>query len=300
MSRRGRNNDGAAFEQLLAAVALTRRSGVGAATFKALVARFGSPARALAAHDPTATSRGGQGRAPKAALDETWVAALARLPKDVRYTYLGSEDYPAQLAFAPEPPPYLFRKGILWPLPALAVAVVGPRRASREGQAFARELASRLAARGVAVVSGGAPGIDASAHQGALDVGGPTVMVAATGIDRVYPRTTAYLREVVERRGCVMTELLPGAPPRRGFFPTRNRILVGLCQATVVVEGELRSGTWSSAAHAFKLGRPVFAWTSDLGLGQLSEHLVARGATLLRSPDASPVLEAASARTPGT
>jgi DNA processing protein len=279
--------------QFLAAIRLSRRPGVGARRFAALVDECGDPAGALAVAQPPDLFAG----AGKAPLDDEIAGVEAYLERGGQGVYYGAPDYPPALRRIPEPPPYLFRRGPLWPLPPAAVAIVGRREASPAGRVFAWKLASTLAQRGVVVVSGGALGIDAAAHQGALAANGRTALVTATGIDVCYPPAGKALFDAVAARGCLLTELLPGAPPRRDFFPTRNRIIAGLAQALVVVEGRLRSGTYSTWRQMAKLRRPIFAWVDapDEG-GELPAAIVAAGGLLLHGPDPTAILEAVSPR----
>jgi DNA processing protein len=271
-------------EQLLAAIELSRLPGVGAARFKELVDRHGSPAIALSRTPRQVEIPGSQ---VKTSFDPELIRGLANQTG-------GAPDYPWLLRAMTEPPPYLFRRGVLWPIPPVTVAVVGPRGCTPEGTRFAYELSAGLAARGVIVVSGGAMGIDAAAHRGALEAGGYSLLVTATGVDRVYPKENAALFRGVVERGCLLTELLPGTPPRRDFFPTRNRIIVGLSEAVVVVEGRLRTGTWSSASHALRQGRPLLTWGGSPRpeLRELSNLLGERGARPLDQPDAEVVMAA--------
>lgn len=276
--------------QLRAAIELSRRPGVGAATFKELVDRYGSPSEALRAKPRQLSLNGVEG---KAALRPGQLDEAVDLPEGIGFTYYGAADYPTPLNRLSEPPPYLFRRGQLWPFSSPAVAIVGPRRCSEAGRDFARELAEGLAAREVPIVSGGALGIDTSAHEGALCAGGSTVLVTATGADRVYPKENESLFLRAQQQGCIMTELLPGTPPRRDFFPTRNRIIVGLSDAVVVVEGKLRTGTWSSASHALRQKRTLFTWSAADGGAEreLSELLEKRGAFRLTESDPEKVMK---------
>lgn len=278
-------------EQLLAAVVLSRMPGVGSVTFKELVIEHESPTRALAAHRNSRHLRheGSKGKTP---LTDAQHDALSHLPPLVKFTYMGAPDYPPKLAEIPEPAPYIFRKGPLWPLLGPSVAIVGTRRCTSRGRSVTQTLAAQLASEGVTIVSGGALGIDAAAHAGALEVKGRTVLVSATGIDLAYPLENEPLYQQIADQGCVLTELLPGTPPRGDFFPTRNRILVGLCDATLIVEGTLESGTATSARHALKLGRPLFTWPSspEMHLRELPEHLIERGAIPLSCTSAASLL----------
>lgn len=270
--------------QFLAAIDLSRLPGVGAATFKAMVDLYGSPQEALP-HIPRQLAF--PGSKEKAALTNQQHHALLNLPASIGCTYYGARDYPQLLGTLAEPPPYLFHTGSLWPLTAMMVAIVGPRHCSDEGAHFAHALAARLAEQGIVIVSGGALGIDTAAHRGALDSGGCSVLVTATGIEQIYPQENSSLFSQIVEQGCLLTELLPGTPPRRDFFPTRNRIIVGLSDAVIVVEGKLRTGTWSSASHALKQKRRLFTWTQSprAELRELPNLLLERGATALNTID---------------
>lgn len=185
------------------------------------------------------------------------IAALARagfgaLP-------VTSPEYPSRLRTLIDAPPLLFVRGEAGLLGERAVAIVGARAASMYGLGVARSLAEALAARGIAVVSGLARGIDAAAHRGALAGGGPTWAVQGCGPDIVYPAEHRRLRAEIVAGGAVLSELPPGAPPRAAFFPLRNRLISGLAELVVVVEARERSGSLITARHAADQGREVMA-----------------------------------------
>jgi DNA processing protein len=139
------------------------------------------------------------------------------------------------------------------------VAVVGTRHPSSAAERFARQLAGELAAAGVAVLSGGAIGIDAAAHRGALDVAGKTVVIAPSAFDRPYPAEHAELyREVIGAGGAHLTREPPGSSADNAKFFPRNELLVALSHALVVVEAPWRSGARNAAKYARELGRPLF------------------------------------------
>lgn len=200
------------------------------------------------------------------------VAAVARRLAGLgaQVCVAGEPGYPARLAMAwPElgAPLWLFvRGGAEGRLPegTGAVAVVGTRRPTLDGLATARELGRVLAGHGAVVVSGMARGIDQAAHQGALDVGGPTVAVLGTGLDVDYPHRDGPLREAVATAGGVVTEYRPGTKPHARNFLARNRIIAGLADATVVVEGRARSGALQTARLAGAQGREVLAVPGSL------------------------------------
>ncbi|WP_263732548.1 DNA-processing protein DprA [Cellulomonas sp. SG140] len=140
------------------------------------------------------------------------------------------------------------------------VAVVGARASTTYGERVAYDLAHGLASRGSCVASGGAYGIDAAAHRGALGAGGPTLVVLAGGVDRAYPAGNARIfEEAVGTGGALVSEVPPGSLPTKSRFLQRNRLIAALSDATVVVEAAWRSGALSSAHHAAALLRPVGA-----------------------------------------
>jgi DNA processing protein len=194
--------------------------------------------------------------------------------------------YPACLRTISDPPLVLFVRGTL-PADALAVAVVGARRAGEYGRRVARELATGLAQAGVVVVSGLAAGIDGAAHRGALDAGGPTVAVMATGLDTVYPTWHRDLAREVAQAGALVTEFPMGTPPLQRHFPQRNRIVAGLAVGVVVIEASDGSGSLITARYALDQGHEVFAVPGPIGDGRHrgSHRLIQDGAALVTSVD---------------
>lgn len=142
---------------------------------------------------------------------------------------------------------------------ARSVAVVGARSATAYGVQVAADLAAGLCQRDFTIVSGGAFGIDAAAHRGALAVDGVTLAVLAGGIDRFYPASHSRLLGEIARTGAVITEQPPGVAPIGSRFLGRNRIIAALTSGTVVVEASLRSGSLNTAGHALRIHRPVGA-----------------------------------------
>lgn len=187
-------------------------------------------------------------------------AELARAAAlGVRVLTPGAPGYPPLLAEIDDPPRALYLRGRL-DHGLRAVAVVGSRRATPYGLRTARRLAAGLARAGVVVVSGLARGIDAAAHRAALDAGGITWAVLGSGVDRVYPPEHAELAEqIAASGGAVLSELPLGGPPAARHFPMRNRVVAGLSWATVVVEGDLRSGALITARAALAQGRELLA-----------------------------------------
>ncbi len=167
-----------------------------------------------------------------------------------------------------------------------SLAVIGTRRATPRGLALARGFAKAFAADGWVIVSGLALGIDGAAHRGALEAGGRTVAVMANGIDRTYPPAHAGLRRQIDKRGCTITERPDGAPPLRYEFPRRNRLVSGMCLATIVVEAPRKSGALLTALLALDQNREVFAVPGpvDVENSRGCHHLLREGAHLLEAP----------------
>ena len=171
----------------------------------------------------------------------------------------GRADYPRLLSEIPDPPGVLFVRGAIEPADAMAVAIVGTRRATHYGKQQAERLAGGLARAGVTVVSGLARGIDAAAHRGALAAGGRTIAVLASGVLNLFPPEHEKLADEVAAHGAVVSEAAPTMPPLAGMFPQRNRIISGLSLGVIVVEAADRSGALITARHAMEQGREVFA-----------------------------------------
>jgi DNA processing protein len=203
----------------------------------------------------------------------------------MRRVHRHDDEFPAQLGVIPEPPEWLYVRGALVREDALAVAVVGSRRATEYGEGVAEGLSAQLAARGITVVSGLARGIDSAAHRGALRAGGRTIAVLGSGADVIYPPENRRLAALIERGGAVLSQFAPGTPPLPHHFPLRNRVIAGLALAVVVVEAAERSGALITARVAAELGREVMAVpgrvTSPASRG--AHALIRDGAALVES-----------------
>lgn len=261
---------------------LVRTAGIGPVTYRQLIARFGSPAAALAAV-PDLARRGG-GKAPAlwpVANAEREIAAVEKL--GARYLTVGQGLYPRLLAELEDAPPLLIVKGQLELLDRPAVAIVGARNASAAACRFARGLAHDLGRSELVVVSGLARGIDAAAHDGAMDSG--TIGCAAGGVDIFYPPENEARQRRMYEVGLVVSERPPGLEPRARDFPRRNRIIAGIAGGTVVVEAAPRSGSLITARLAAEAGREVMAVPgSPLDpRAQGCNQLIRDGATLVQS-----------------
>lgn len=196
--------------------------------------------------------------------------------------------YPALLQDTADAPPLLYAKGCVEALKRPMVAIVGSRKASHQALSHTRALAAQLAERGACIVSGLALGIDAAAHEGALEAGGVTVAVAATEPDTVYPkRHQALAQRIVDSGGAIVTEYPVNTPTLRWFFPQRNRIISGMSLGVLVTEASLPSGTLTTARHAMDQGREVMAVPGSIhNLQARGCHaLIKQGAALIENID---------------
>jgi DNA processing protein len=198
---------------------------------------------------------------------------------------LRRRELPPLLRAIHDPPKRLYLRGAgeQGLLSRVAVAVVGARACSPYGSQVARLLGRELAAAGIVVVSGLARGIDGEAHRGALETAGNTVAVLGCGIDRDYPAAHTELARKIAERSLLVSEYEPGVEPAPWRFPARNRIIAGLCAATVVVEARERSGALITADFALEEGREVFAVPGEItsALSAGTNALLRLGATPL-------------------
>jgi DNA processing protein len=249
--------------ELAAYLALAQIPGIGAARLRTLLDAFGSAVGAQIA--PACAIAGLPGFGPAAANavraagrkggDEI-LRALDRL--GARVLLPRSLEFPPLLAEIAEPPAALFVWGDVTILSRPAAAIVGSRDHTPYGTTAANLLAGGVA-RSAVVVSGMARGLDAIAHEAALEAGGTTAGVLGNGFGVVYPAANRALYERVSREGCLVTELPPGERPRVSTFPRRNRIIAGLAGVTVVVEAAVNSGALITADCALEQGRSVLA-----------------------------------------
>lgn len=196
-------------------------------------------------------------------------------------------DYPRQLRNICDAPTLLFRRGDWLPQDELAIAIVGSRRCTTYGRRQAERLAGALSRAGFTIVSGLARGIDGAAHRGALNAGGRTIAVLATGVRDIYPPEHAGLAMEIAQRGCLISELPLDQHPKPGLFPQRNRIISGMSLGVIVVEANRNSGALYTARHALEQGREVFAVPGQVDSisSQGCHDLIRDGVTLIRNAD---------------
>lgn len=200
---------------------------------------------------------------------------------------LNDDDYPELLKQTYDPPLLLFYRGDISLLNTPQLAVVGGRKASRQGLLDAEKFANELAASGFTVTSGMALGIDGAAHQGALDTHGRTIAVLGAGVDVCYPLRHRGLMERIIENGLIISEYPCGRAALAGQFPRRNRIVTGMSLGVLVIEAGLKSGSLISARLAMEQGREVFALPGSIHnpMAKGCHHLIKQGAVLTESVD---------------
>jgi DNA processing protein len=260
---------GAVGDEVVAACALSAVPGLGATALGRIAAHFGSFADALRAGPRRIVAQAAALQLRREAVEylslrpdvaELGLQALALARSAGARVLLRSDlGYPPLLASIEHPPPLLYVRGALRP-EARRVALVGARDSDDYGLDLARALGEGLAASGVEIISGGARGIDAAAHAGALWGQGTTVAVLGSGIDLVYPAEhTSLFERLAAGGGAVVSEFPPGTASLRQNFPRRNRTISGLSDAVVVIRARRESGSLITADHAAAQGRPIFA-----------------------------------------
>ncbi|MEG3662068.1 DNA-processing protein DprA [Celeribacter halophilus] len=273
---------------------LLRSRRVGVSTFYRLMKEHGDAAAALEALPEIARQAGVSDYqiCPQGVID---AELRAGRKQGARLLLRGDADYPALLAQIDDAPPALWVKGDLSLLERPALAIVGTRNASSLGHRFTRTLCRDLGAEGFAIASGLARGIDASAHEAALDTG--TLAVLAGGLDQIYPAENTALYHSIAESGLLLSEQPFGMKPFARHFPMRNRIVSGLARATIVVEAAARSGSLLTAGNALDQGREVMAVPGHPFDARSAgcNILLRDGATLIRSArDVIDTLAAAS------
>jgi len=270
---------------------LTLTPGLGPAAVRKLLKQYGLPEQVLslsrselARHVP---------RAAVEALDSAEVAVAvaaasewAAQPGHAVVT-LADEAYPKPLLEISDPPALLYAHGRLDLLVRPALAVVGSRNATAQGERNSESFARAFSDAGLTIVSGLALGIDAAAHRGGLAGPGSTIAVLGTGIDVIYPARNASLAAEITRRGLLLSELALGTPAAAHNFPRRNRLICGLAQGCLVVEAALASGSLITARTAAEQGREVFAVPGSIHspLSKGCHALIKAGAKLVESAE---------------
>lgn len=283
-------------DELRARLQIWRAAGIGPASINRLLNHFGSAAAALEASDAEMTKAGIKPEVIqnlRAVPAEAALADLEWLHRAQHRHILVPEDplYPKQLHDVKAAPPILFVAGNPELLNEPQLAMVGSRTPTTYGKDNAQAFAHYLAKHGITVTSGLALGIDAISHQGALEAGGHTIAVIATGLDIMYPAKNRSLAERIVEQGVIVSEFPIGVKPQAQNFPRRNRIISGLSLGTLVVEAALQSGSLVTAQHALEQGREVFAIPGSIHspLAHGCHRLIRQGAKLVET--AADILE---------
>jgi DNA processing protein len=270
-------------------LALRRVHGVGPRTCRLLIDKFGSPEKVFSLSSDEIGAASVARNAARAIVEfrnfEPLEKELCELPNlGARMIKWTDDDYPPNLRQIADPPPFLFVRGTASLTDPNCIAIVGARAASDIGRRMAQRLGLELAAKGFTVVSGLARGIDGEAHQGALDAHGITIAVLGCGVDVIYPPEHRKLAEaIIAGGGALVSELPIGSQPLAENFPTRNRILSGLCLGVVIVEAAEKSGSLITARMALEQDRQVFAVPGSPLTGKTrgSNRLLKEGAKLV-------------------
>ncbi len=267
--------------------------GIGPRTLANLLDHFESAAAVLSASATELSQLVGVGpkmvHAIRTASHHVSATAIASwcATNDVSIVRRGTDLYPRMLDDLIDAPPVLFIRGEVVAADEIAVAIVGTRHATAYGLKQAGHLAYLLAKAGVTVVSGLARGIDAAAHEGAIDGGGRTIAVLGSGLGQIYPSEHQGLANTIAADGAVISEYPPDAKPSAGMFPQRNRLIAALSLATLVVEAPDRSGALITARLAMEQNREVLALpgpvTSRASRG--CNQLIRDGAKLVQTVD---------------
>ncbi|MDI6734042.1 MAG: DNA-processing protein DprA [Patescibacteria group bacterium] len=202
----------------------------------------------------------------------------------IKTVQLKERDFPIFLSEIPDPPKILYYLGNLPKKDEKLIAIVGTRKATHEGRTLAKQIASELTRQKISVVSGLALGIDAAAHEGALTNNGKTYAVLANGLDTIYPYQHEQLaRKIIDSGGGIISEYKVGTPAYPNQFLERNRIVSGLCIATIIIEAPIHSGTLVTAKYASEQGREVFVFPGNSNHPNFkgSHMLIRNGARLV-------------------
>ena len=207
---------------------------------------------------------------------------------DIKATFFGAEDYPEGLHYITMPPLILYYRGELEPaVDEICLGVVGTRKATAYGKASCKKLLEPVCRLGATIVSGLATGIDTAAHTAALNVGGKTIAVLASGLQTIYPPQNQKLAETIIANGALVSEYEPGTPIEPWQFVTRNRIISGLSTAVFIVEGSHKSGAMITAKHAIDQNREIMALPGPINHpnSQGPNYLIKNGALCVTEAD---------------
>lgn len=264
--------------------------GIGAVRFQALLDAFGDAQKAWEASPQALQSAGLSAKIienllkvrSQENLDKVWEQIIA---KNIQVVTWLDETYPKRLKEIDQPPPVLYVSGEIKPEDECAVAIVGTRRVTPYGRQITEEITSILARHRVTIISGLARGVDAIAHQTAINSGGRTLAVLGSGVDRIYPPDNRRLAERLITQGALISDYPLNTAPEASNFPPRNRIISGLAMTVIIIEAGLDSGAMITASFAADQGREVFAVPGNITAPQSqgTNRLIRDGARPLLS-----------------
>ena len=292
--------------ETISLITLSLIEGVGSTIIQKLLSFFGSAEEALtASHQELSRVMGLSpgvchkivSQRDKTPLEEE----LSLIEKHVcQVITIHDSSYPERLRTIFDPPQILYVKGELPPQDALAISIVGSRRATSYGRMMSERLSGELSSKGFIIVGGFARGIDSVAHRGAISAGGETIAVMGNGLSTIYPPENVKLMEEVITNGAAISEFPMKTPPLSTNFPRRNRVISGLSIGVLVVEASEKSGSLITAKFALEQGREVFAVPGEISstMSKGTNYLIKQGAALVETVD--DILDALSLNLPQT
>lgn len=274
-------------------IRLWRISGIGSKKFQLLLNHFETPAAVFASNSSQIIQAGVSHKDANSITDarenDSSQSDLQWLNSSEKHHILTihCDEYPRRLKQITDPPALLYVHGNLAILNDPQLGIVGSRNPTQSGHNNAYEFAKHLAQTGLCITSGLAMGVDGAAHQGALDVNGPTIAVIATGIDRVYPAKHRELAHKISEGGAIISEFPLGTHPDSRHFPRRNRIISAMSYGVLVVEAALKSGSLITARLAMEQNREVFAIPGSIHnpLAKGCHQLIRQGAKLVETAE---------------
>ncbi|MEK7487243.1 MAG: DNA-processing protein DprA [Planctomycetota bacterium] len=266
------------YAELCAIILLSRKPGVGAARFVELLQKWGCPEKALEKTEEDSLEK--EKRPKTTFVPPSWETLQCR---QISFCYYGGNHYPKMFYALSEPPPYLFYRGHPFWESEPILSIVGSRTPSSKGIQLAQKITQWAVQEGYGIASGGAFGIDAVAHQTCLDLGGKTMVLLACGVEKVYPKKHQNLfQTILNTQGCLISEFLPETAPRISFFPTRNRLLAGIAESVIWIEGRANSGALYTAKKTLQLRKKLWVGYGDIPeLQEGPKMFLSQGASMI-------------------
>ncbi|MCX8030141.1 MAG: DNA-processing protein DprA [Thermodesulfovibrionales bacterium] len=270
-------------------LALTKVKNIGPASVKKLLNIFNTPEMIFKADFAKLNNILKEGQAQNIKAFNEWDSIDKEIEKikrlQIKIVTFVDKEYPEPLKHIDLPPMILYYIGSLRPEDKYSIAIVGSRLMTEYGNRVATKLSSELASYGITIISGMARGIDAVSHRAAIKVGGRSIAVLGSGLDKPYPYENKELFKALQNNGCVLSEFPLGTPPNKENFPRRNRLISGLSLGVLVIEATKESGSLITANYALEQNKDVFAVpgniTSKSSYG--TNELIKKGAKLVQT-----------------